>query len=73
MLPSARCSAILLPSVIRAQDKSLLFTQKFTGLVPVARPSWKHMLVFPIAFEAMQSYTSAGLATLQSERRSHPS
>lgn len=28
-------SAHLLPSINRLQDKSLLFTQKFTGLVPV--------------------------------------
>lgn len=73
VLPSARYSAILLPSIIRVQDKSLVFTLKFTGLVPVAWPSCKHMLVSPIAFGAMQSYTSAGLATLQSEHRSHPS
>lgn len=35
MLPSAHYSAILFPSIIRVQDKSLQFTQKFTGLVPV--------------------------------------
>lgn len=69
MLPSA----ILLPFIIRVQDKSLLFTPKFAGLVPVVWLSCKHMLVFPIALEAMHSYMSAGLDTLQSGRRSCPS